>query len=720
MKFSVIDKILFISILCISAFSVNAQIEQEYLPHTHTLHEIALRLNVLENNIRQVDLAVAIQELQSIRDQCEALLPSLLISQQQDADHLILRSLFLKMVLDYDSGRKAEAELLANEILHIDPAQTLSGEIATPELAEWFETIRDRYVGFLTVISDPSSATVYLNDASIGITPLEHVFVPVGTHNIRIVRPGFESIEQTIIIERNQTLVINPRLARNSGNLLVWISPPGTSIILDSASEPIVTKPLLPTFYWTLQTLGFYPPDFSQPTVIQAIPQGQHLLSFEKECRKTVEYKITFDAADYYLPLLVLEPIETRINVETDDPGNKVFVDEVFMGFTPLNNAIVCPGERSIKVVFDNKTEWFQTINLPPDANTSFQAFPRPGVLYLGTVSSDRNTADMGEKKILDWIESSDALNIMSSIQSRQFRLHPSVASVLESLKTPDFDPFNPLWTAKLADMVASLSHTNVTLYAFAKLVPKSSHEKAFLFFIHRDSAKPDVIPLPSGIPLEKLSEEIGLELLHLPEMTRLQSGLRVTEINNKLYISDIINDGPSENSFLHPGDIILKMNDLPVTTKNDFEAVLRQSDAPEIMPLTCLQDGAVLETIIQMKRQPLIKALGSKQIPNNIILAHLEVLAATLTPVPEWLKLNAGVCYLAIDRPDKARDYFKKCVLPDSNGINSGTLSYLQFLVEKSLRNQVAADTHLRSAIESTGATIVHGDGPLLYRLLQ
>ncbi|MGB3977097.1 MAG: PEGA domain-containing protein [bacterium] len=718
MKFSVSDKILFIIFFCITAFSALAQIEQEYLPHTHTLHEMTLRLNVLENNIRQIDPDIAVQELRSIREQCEVMLPSLQITQQQDARHLMLRTLVLEMVLNYVDGRKNIAESIADEVLRLDPAQTLSGEIASPELAEWFENIRDRHAGFLTVNSDPTNALVYLNGVEIGITPLEHTFVPVGTHSLRIMRSGFDVFEQAISIERNQTLVISSQLTRNSGNLLVWISPPGTSITCDSFPEPIVTKPLSPIFYWILYSMGFYPPDFSQPLIVQAIPQGQRYLSIEKECRKPIEYTITFDAEDYYLPLLMLETIETRIDVTTERAGKKVFVDGSFVGLTPLHGAIVCPGERLIKVVFDNKLEWSQTVTLPPDAETLFQAFPRPGVLFLGTASFDQKTAIEGEAKVLEWIEQSGAFNIMPVLQSRQYRLYSSVASVFESLKTPSFDPFDASWTAKLADMVASLANTDANLYVFARLVPESSHEKAFLFFIHRDSTKPDVIPLPTGTSSEKL-RQIGWDSLLLPEMTRLRSGLMVTELKDKLFISNIIPGGPAENSRLQPGDIITKMNTHPVTTKREFEAILRQPDSPEAMPITCLQDGKPFETIIQMKRQPLIEALGSKKRPNNIFLAQLEILASTHTPIPDWLTVNAGVCCLAIGRPDKARDYFEKCSLVDPDGINFGTLSYLQFLAEKSLRNQAAADAFYKSAQESSGATIIHGDGPSLQSLL-
>jgi hypothetical protein len=720
MTFSVIDKSLLGILALFGLLTAHAQIEQEYLPYTHTLREMTLRLDVLEDNLRQIDLDVGIQEVRSIREQCEFLQSSLRASQQYEAHQLILRTLLFETVLNYYGERKTEAETIANELLRLDPSRTLSGKLATPELAGWFEDIRERHTGFITVISDPSGASVVLNDVEIGTTPLEHAFAPVGTHSIKIIREGYTPFEQTIIVEHNENQVINAHLIRNTGRLLVWISPPGTSISLDSSTDTLLTKPASPLLYPLIQVLGYHPADFSQPLVIQSIPTGERFISIEKDCRQPIDYRIRFDAADYYLPLLILPRTETRLSITTDQADNRVYVDNAYIGSTPLQNAVVCPGERLIRVEFNNQLVWSQTVILPPDTKTHLQAYPRPGTLFLGTVSSDPETAVAGDRTILQWLNQSGAFNVMNSATARQYRLRPSVASILEPVKQQSFDPADPDWNAKLADMVTSLRDSGASLFAFARLTPESSHEKAYLFFIHRDSARPDILPLPAGIPPADINRIVGRDLLQLPEMTRLQSGLHVTEINKMLHVSQIVPRGPSELSPLQPGDMIVELNGIPVATRKDFEAILRDPGSPESMPVTAIQNGKRIRMDIGMRRQPLIEALNSRHIPYNVILALLEVQAFSHAPVPEWLKINAGVCYLAMERPDKARIYFEDCSLTDAEGIGSGTLSYLKYLTETSLRNHTAAEKHYRSALESAGATIIHGDGPWLRNLLQ
>lgn len=720
MKFSVINKSLFVILSCLAVVSAQAQIEQEFLPYTHTLREMTLRLDVLEDNFRQIDLEVGIQEIRSIREQCEFLQSSLQVSQQQDAHQLILRTLLLETVLNYYGERKTEAETIANELLRLDPARTLSGKLATPELASWFEDIREHHTGFISVISYPTGATVILNDMVIGTTPLEHAFAPVGTHSVRVIRQGYAPFEQTINIEHNQGQIINAHLLRNTGCLLVWISPPGTSISLDSTTETLLTKPVSPLLYPLIQILGYHPADFSQPLVIQSIPTGERFISIEKDCRKTIDYRIHFDAADYYLPLLILPKTETRISITSVQPDNRVFVDNAYIGSTPLHNSAVCPGERSIRVEFNHQLEWSQSVVLPPDTKTHFQAFPRPGILFLGVVSSDPVTAAAGETNILQWLGRAGVFNIMNSTKSRQYRLHPSVASVLEPLKQQSFDPVDPGWIEKLGDMATSLRDTGASLLAFARLTPESSPQKAYLFFIHRDSARPDIIPLPAGIPPADIPRFFGRDPLKLPAMTRLQSGLYVTEWKNTLHVSQIVPGGPAELSPLQPGDMILELNSIPIATKKDFEEILRDPESPELMPVTAIQNGKRIKADIRMNRQPLVEALDSRHVAYNVILALLDVQAFEHTPVPAWLKINAGVCCLAINRPDKARIYFEECSLPDSGGIGSGTLSYLKYLADTSLRNQAAAEKHYQAALESADATIIHGDGPWLRNLLQ
>ncbi len=718
--FTVSGKFLPVILVLILLFSAKASIEEEFLPHTHTLREMALRLDVIEERYQEIEFEIAVEQLLSIRQQCDFLMPGLESSQQQEASQLIARTLLVEMVLHYYQENKSDAETLAKELLQRDPSAVLSGTLATPELAGWFEDIRDQHIGFLTVKSSPSGAIVYLDDMRTGLTPLENAFAPAGTRNLLIQKDGYESVSKQIAIEHNEISEIDVLLKRNTGSLIIWVSPPGTLIEMDHMSVPLVTRPVPSFLYSTVFQLGLYPSMLSEPLKIDAIPIGERKISLSKDCRETLEYRISFDAADYFLPIIMLPESATLLTLYSTPIDGNVYLDGQFIGVTPILDKTVCPGERRISVDYGNGVSWSQTILLKPDDSAEFTATPRPDLIFLGCFSSYQDLCASFEKTVHDFLEESNVFNISDKSEIGRYRLNPSVASVLESLSIPDFKPDDQAWLDKLQDMVASMTNSQSQLIAFARPVPPTSDGKSLFVFMHRQSANPDVLYF--NMESDDFSDSLNYlaELIQLPALSRLRSGLRVTEMDGQLFITEIIPGSSAELSPLQPGDKILTMNNIPVNSRNLFEQILRSEDSPELMKLNVLRDDKPLHAEIEMKRQALIPSLSDANTPYNLYYTYLSILSFLTQPNPEWLSINLGVCKLAMKRPNRAAEYLHATELSDKEGIGTGTLSWLKHLAANAMRNTTEADYFLRQARNSEGSTIIHGDGPLLEDLLQ
>ncbi|MBN1879378.1 PEGA domain-containing protein [bacterium] len=718
-KFAVLSSILLVISIC-PLTDVCAQIQEENLPQTKTFREMSLRLDVLESAVKDSELDVSIEQLLSIRQHCENLMPRLSPADRQEAQSLIHRTLLLQAILLYYGGDPVMAESYADELLRKEPSVSLAGNLATPEVAEWFEAIREKHTGFVTILSDPVGSTVIMDGTEFGVTPMDNAFAPVGEHDFEVVHNGFDSFRQRVLIVHQETRVINAQLKRNTGGLFIWVSPAGTSVSISTLPRSIQTQPVTPWKYLLLQTMGFDPFNFSEPIYIPLIPAGESTIRLEKACRQPITYTFTLEPADYFIPLVVLPKSETRTSVDSIPSDQNVFIDGEWYGKTPLTDIVICPGERTIRVEFSDGTKWQETTILKADDTSEFLAEPRPSVLFLGSVSSDKGLSIEGEISLAEWLTSTNKLNVIRGTVAHRYRMRPVVASVIESLASPSFNPHDPNWLAKVENMVASLSDTDTSVIAFAKLEPANSPFHSQMFFIHRDSSKPDILSIAPGLPTIASLKPLNSYISDIPPLTRLRSGLRVTNIGQDVVISQIIIGGPAETSPLQIGDVIVSVNNIPLISDRDFNRILEDPDSPQTMPLVAVRGERRIVTSIDMKRQPMVTALEHSGIMYNLLLAYLEIeLGKSETPADPLL-IQAGVFCLAIGRPDRAREYFNSCQLTDIDGFGKGSLAYLKYLAEGALQNHSAASLNLKTAMESAEATIIHGDGPLLSDLLQ
>lgn len=450
------------------------------------------------------------------------------------------------------------------------------------------------------------------------------------------------------------------------------------------------------------------------------IPPGESTIRLEKPCRQPITYSFKIETADYYLPMVVLPPAESRLHIQSSPPGQNVYADGEFIGTTPLMDAVICPGERTIRVEFSTGMTWMETRNFEVDTTTEMSAFPRPAILFLGCVSPDKGLGIEGEAALREWLKSLDPFSLLGGPESRSYRLRPDVATVLEQMASASFDAGNPEWLAKVENMVASLPETEATVLAFGRLEPASSSNQSRIYFMHRDSTRPDVMLLPPGIPVKSSMNAWTDGMTRYPPILRLRSGIRVTEIDSRVIITQVIPGGPAETSPLQAGDIIVSMNGQNLSGSRDFRTILEDPGSPESMPVVASRGNRQIETTIVMKRQPMIAAIQDSRVFYNLLLARLEIdLLQTAQPADPVL-IQAGNYYLGIGRPDRARDCFNRCNITDPDGFGIGTLAYLKYISENAVQDPTAASQLYKTAINSPGATIIHGDGPWLRDLMQ
>jgi len=75
-----------------------------------------------------------------------------------------------------------------------------------------------RFVGSVSVVSEPAGARVFVNGQSAGVTPLLLDAVPVGSRAIRVEADGYAALSSVVRVVANQRTTLRATLSSTSSN----------------------------------------------------------------------------------------------------------------------------------------------------------------------------------------------------------------------------------------------------------------------------------------------------------------------------------------------------------------------------------------------------------------------------------------------------------------------------------------------------------------------
>ncbi|MEZ4605685.1 MAG: rhodanese-like domain-containing protein [Deinococcales bacterium] len=95
-------------------------------------------------------------------------------------------------------------------------------------------------LGIISIATNPNNATIYLDGAYFGSTPLENVPLALGEHHLRIVQQGFDDLSTMISISGDSPLRLDYRL---NPNLSTPVTTPANPLLTNPApSKPAVSS----------------------------------------------------------------------------------------------------------------------------------------------------------------------------------------------------------------------------------------------------------------------------------------------------------------------------------------------------------------------------------------------------------------------------------------------------------------------------------------------
>ena len=217
-------------------------------------------------------------------------------------------------------------------------------------------------VGGLVVNSNPSGATVSLDNQSVGTTPITLSNIKTGSHIIRLSYPGYGDRQRTIIIRPHQYEYVMEMLIPpvNMGSLSVDSNPRGASIYLDDNYRG------------------------ETPARIDFIPIGVHTLKLSKDGYRDYVQQVLIEA-NRTTPVsanLIYEPTTFRIRIDSNPSGARVYIDGIYRGITPTYNSI-SSGLYSIRLELEGFKDYETTIRLTEDTTLNISLERAEGALVV-------------------------------------------------------------------------------------------------------------------------------------------------------------------------------------------------------------------------------------------------------------------------------------------------------------------------------------------------
>lgn len=214
--------------------------------------------------------------------------------------------------------------------------------------------------GAVTVRSDPSGATVRLNERPIGRTPLTIGDLEPGTYRLLLDRDDHRAREATVSVVGADTAVVSPTLLPRPAVVRLGARPDG-EVRIDGASRSPTADGL----------------------VVDSLSPGSHTVVFTSALGRW-EMEMTLDPGETYERTIdFTERVESAVTARAPDgtplPNATVTVDDDTVGYTPQRLTLRV-GERTIRVAKEGHAPTERTVRVEPGMDTPlvFELAPEP------------------------------------------------------------------------------------------------------------------------------------------------------------------------------------------------------------------------------------------------------------------------------------------------------------------------------------------------------
>jgi serine/threonine-protein kinase len=247
----------------------------------------------------------------------------------------------------------------------------------------------------LSISSNPSQAVLFINEDSVGVTPVTDYTIPPGSTRVKIDKKGFRVIDTLLVLEESQTesldiklrAIPKPKPGKKSdikppeivtGTLFITSRPEGATVHLDGV------------------------PAGSTPYRNDKIKPGSYNVKIFREGYQEVSRRITVRRGQT-VPLHVALRAFGFLTVDSEPGDADVFVNGRKVAATPFTNQSYLPGEYEILIKKTGYEDFSTLITIKPSQPTNIskslrrlrgtlRVLVRPyGTIYIDGVKKAEN-----------------------------------------------------------------------------------------------------------------------------------------------------------------------------------------------------------------------------------------------------------------------------------------------------------------------------------------
>lgn len=594
-----------------------------------------------------------------------------------------------------------ETEAFFSKIIEVNPSYQMDSRDVPPKIIAVYQDLRNQRVGTVRVsvydAEDGQSldgGAFFVDGQMVGLIQGPTAFgVLAGTRQLEIRRENFQAILDQVTIEAGKELSLSRSMRREKAEMIVVTVPAGVEIKINGVVKGVTDQPV-PGFYDTrLREIGASSSE-AGALAIDGLDMGRYDLTFSKSCYQDVVKFIEVDKVSRF-PVLPLKMDASGASLTVTSPGQATgiaFLGTERLGFLPIENRNICPGEYTLRVQFSDG-EYVKRIFVKENEVLSLNAEPLPTIAWFGV---DAGSEESPSENVDQWLNQLKSWNVLA--------VNPN-----DTRQVP-VNPFSALFEGAEMTSNGELGLTR--------------NLKADLFMAARVVRRKVVIrylEVAFWSPLSRKVHVAGFDFRELdkfqallakmdvfPPVTHSWLGIMVAKLagTDGCTILEVSNQGPLAGK-VRVGQIISQLNGKPFENPRDLRSL------PLEQPAVMVVDGQSLTVnpLATIAEVP----FNATQIVPQAFLAKFDKLAKYHGQelVRESATFNTARFQMFLGDYKSAFDIFSTMQLKADFGINQGTLYFYQGLCFRRLNLAGEAASAFKAVLNYPSATLFDAYGP-------
>jgi tetratricopeptide (TPR) repeat protein len=617
----------------------------------------------------------------------------------------------------YNIGLQEKAADSFRSLIQLSPQYTVSRERVSPKVVDYFNSVKKALVGYLAVSSRPAGAKVSLNGEFLSLTDFFPQEVLAGEYTVEIAREGYRTETRTISIAARATETLQVDLTRTLASAFVVTEPAGVEIWLDGQLRTTTSGTPGPELLETVRGKGLDPARASSRTELGNLSLGSHNLEFRRKCYETVKRQIeTTEARDYETEGIKLQDSLASLQLRSDPPGARIFLDGEAMGITPKDLDGVCSGKHRIEVKHTSG-KFIQDVVVGKDESLTLDCPIRPSLAYLGVVaesaSGERFIPDV-EEKLVENLQKVTTLNFVPAPRDTVDRVLESEKLTRKSL-LPGGSAEPDLVKKVTEKLAASLE---VQGFLIALLPGEKLQRTAVLNLLAAGNTVPDTWDVSFGESASYMRFLSAVD--RRATLYRPWTGLITVDSSmfEGVPVLRVVSGSPAAQAGVQAAEVLAAVDGKAVKQTSDLLAAVDAKKAKDKLGLSLKGAGGAARAVdVTLAETPQEIPLNDPSLLYNKVMMDLrqQVEGYPGTETAAFARLNLAICAMHFGDFAAAHEHLLKAraELPARPGLSQGTaLYYLGLALERLGYKKEAVDAY-RAAAGFKDATLFNNDGP-------